>query len=112
MKRLFVGNLSWGVNEDALREAFAAYGPIGDCTIAKERQEPGDSRPPRSRGFGFVEVDDAMAEKAIEEMNGKELDGRALTVNEAKPREDRPRGNFGGGNGGGYGGGNRGGWNR
>lgn len=104
MKRLFVGNLSWGVNEESLREAFKEFGPVGDCTIASERQEMGDNRPPRSRGFGFIELEDEMAGKAIEAMNGKELDGRALTVNEAKPREDRSRGNFGGGN--------RGGWDR
>jgi RNA recognition motif-containing protein len=95
-KRLFVGNLSFDIMEDELRNAFASY---GCSSVAIPVGESG-----RPRGFGFVEVDSEKATAAITEMNGKELSGRSITVNEAKPREER---GGGGGyrNGGGYGGG-------
>ncbi len=85
-KKLFVGNLPYSVNDQSLGEAFASYNPASATVI-------NDKFTGRSRGFGFVEIeDDAAADKAVEEMNGKEVDGRALVVNEARPREDRPSG--------------------
>lgn len=84
-KKLFVGNLPYSVNDQSLGEAFASYNPASATVI-------NDKFTGRSRGFGFVEIeDDATATKAVEEMNGKEVDGRALVVNEARPREERPR---------------------
>jgi RNA recognition motif-containing protein len=103
MKRLFVGNLPWSMTEQGLTDLFAEFGGSNPM-IPKNEQD-------RSKGFGFVEVDDDKMNEAIEAVNGKEVDGRPLNVNEARPREDRSaggRGNFGGGNrgnGGGYGGG-------
>jgi cold-inducible RNA-binding protein len=83
-KKLYVGNISWGVSDEDLKEAFAQFGEITDHVVMKDRDSG------RSRGFGFVTfAEDADAEAAIEAMNEYELDGRALTVNEAKPREDR-----------------------
>lgn len=81
-KKLFVGNISWNVTDDMLRDAFAEHGAVEDAFILKDRETR------RSRGFGFVTFtndDEALA--AIEAMNGYELDGRALTVNEAKPKD-------------------------
>lgn len=93
--KLFVGSLSWGVNDDQLRDFFAAVGTVVSANVITERETG------RSKGFGFVEMSsDDEAKKAIAELNGKELDGRAVTVNEARPREERPRNNYGGGGGG------------
>jgi len=83
-KKLFVGNISWGVSDDALKDLFAQYGEVEDAAILKDRDTN------RSRGFGFVTfTDDTAADKAIAELDGYELDGRALVVNEARPRENR-----------------------
>lgn len=92
-KKLFVGGLSFGTNEDTLRNTFAQAGTVTSAAIIIDRMSG------RSKGFGFVEMEnDAEADKAIEMFNGTELEGRALTVNEARPREERPqRGGFGGG---------------
>ena len=81
-KKLFVGNLPYSITDQKLEELFSAYNPISANVIM-------DKMTHRSRGFGFVEVEDANAEGAIAEMNGKDLDGRALVVNEARPREER-----------------------
>ncbi len=81
VKTLYVGNISWGTTEDELRNAFSRHGEVVGCRIITERATG------RSRGYGFVEVNDDDAEKMIENMNGIELDGRRLVVNEAKPRE-------------------------
>jgi RNA recognition motif-containing protein len=98
---IYVGNLSYKATEDALRQAFAAYGQVTSVAIIK------DAATGQSRGFAFVEMASATeGQAAINGMNGKELDGRPLKVNEARPREERPRG---GGGGGGYGGGGGGG---
>jgi RNA recognition motif-containing protein len=81
-KKLFVGNISWNVSDDMLRDAFAEYGTVEDAYVLKDRETK------RSRGFGFVTfTNDEEADAAIEAMNGTELDGRELTVNEAKPRD-------------------------
>jgi len=98
-KKLYVGNLAFATTSDDLRDAFSEYGTVSSATVITDRETG------RSRGFGFVEMEDG-AEQAVEAMNGKELGGRTLNVNEARPREDR-RG--GGGGGGGYGGGGGGG---
>lgn len=98
-KKLFVGNLSWNTKDDSLNTLFATIGPVSSAQVITDRYTG------RSRGFGFVEMEDADADRAIAELNGKDLDGRQITVNEARPREDR--GNGGGGYRGGNGGGHR-----
>jgi cold-inducible RNA-binding protein len=92
MKNIFVGNLSFGATEDAVRSLFEAYGTVDRVNVVTDRDTG------RARGFGFVEMSvNAEADRAIAGLNGKELDGRALNVNEARPKEDR-----GGGGGGGF----------
>jgi RNA recognition motif-containing protein len=93
-KNLYVGNLPFNTTQDDLREAFAQFGNVARVQVVTDRETG------RSRGFGFVEMDDG-AEEAIAKMNGVQFQGRTLTVNEARPREERG----GGGGGGGYGGG-------
>jgi RNA recognition motif-containing protein len=101
MKNIFVGNLSFGATEDAVRALFEAHGKVDRVNVVTDRDTG------RARGFGFVEMsDDGEAEKAIAAINGRELDGRALNVNEARPKEER------GGGGGGYRGGGGGGGQR
>ncbi len=97
-KSLYVGNLSYDVTEQELRDLFTPWGPVAETRLIAER------------GFGFVEVPADKAAEAILAMNGKEHKGRTLVVNEARPRSERPsgdrRGPSGGGGGrGGYGGG-------
>jgi RNA recognition motif-containing protein len=84
---IYVGNLSYSVTEDDLRQAFEAFGQVASVSIIKDKFSN------QSKGFGFVEMpsqDEAQA--AIAGMNGKELKGRALNVNEARPRTDDRRG--------------------
>src|SRR5712692_1661777 len=98
MKNIFVGNLSFGATEDAVRALFEAYGAVDRVNLITDR----DTGQPR--GFGFVEMaNNAEADRAIAELNGRELDGRALNVNEARPKEDRGGGGYRGGGGGGGG---------
>src|SRR5437870_2983126 len=92
-KNLYVGNLAFTTTQDDLREAFSQFGTVSRVQLISDRETG------RSRGFGFVEMEDG-AEEAIAKMNGASLQGRTLTVNEARPREPRA-----GGGGGGYGGG-------
>jgi RNA recognition motif-containing protein len=109
--KIYVGNLSYEVTEDDLRQAFAAFGSVESVAIIKDRSTG------QSKGFGFVEMpskDEGQA--AITGLSGKEIKGRTLNVNEALPRtENRSggggRGGYGGGGGGrgGYGGGGGGG---
>lgn len=97
--RLYVGNLSYNTTSQSLEEMFAEFGQVKSAQVVQDRDTG------RSKGFGFVEMNDAgQAKAAIEALNSKEVDGRSLTVNEARPREER---SFGGGGGGGrgYGGG-------
>jgi RNA recognition motif-containing protein len=92
---IYVGNLPFGVSEDEVRQAFAAYGNVSAVSIIKDHVTG------QSRGFGFVEMPDGTeGNAAIVALNGKPLKGRPLKVNEA-----RPKGEGGGGGGGGYGGG-------
>jgi cold-inducible RNA-binding protein len=87
MKNIFVGNLSFGATEDAVRSMFEQYGTVERVSIVADRDTG------RSKGFGFVEMSgDAEAERAINSLNGQELDGRNLTINEARPKTDRPAG--------------------
>ena len=78
-KKLFVGNLSFQTTENDLSSLFAQAGEVESVRIITDRDTG------RSRGFGFVEISDDNAEKAIAQFNGTQLDGRALTVNEARP---------------------------
>ncbi len=98
-KNIYVGNLTWDATADDLLALFQEHGNVARAQVITDRETG------RSRGFGFVEMDnDAEAQKAIEALNGSNFRGRPLTVNEARPREDR---GGGGGGGGGYGGGVR-----
>jgi cold-inducible RNA-binding protein len=92
MKNIFVGNLSFGATEDAVRSLFEAYGTVDRVSIVTDRDTG------QARGFGFVEMSvNADADRAINELNGRELDGRAMNVNEARPKADRASGGGGGG---------------
>ena len=82
-KTLYVGNLPWSMTEEDLTSAFEAHGQVISSRIVTERESG------RSRGFGFVEVEDADAEKMVKAMNGFSLGGRPLIVNEARPRQER-----------------------
>src|SRR5436190_16570084 len=92
MKNIYVGNLSFGATEDAVRSLFETHGTVARVSIVTDR----DSGQPR--GFGFVEMsNDGEGDKAIAALNGRDLDGRTLNVNEARPKADRPSGGGGGG---------------
>ena len=81
---IYVGNIAWGMTEDDLEGLFAEHGTVVSASIIQDKYSG------RSRGFGFVEMeDDSAAETAIEALNDSEQSGRALKVNQAKPREDR-----------------------
>ena len=105
-KKLYVGNLSYGVSSSDLQELFAVHGTVESAQVITDRESG------RSKGFGFVEMSsDEEAQAAIRALNGQDHNGRPLTVNEARPREERgggggrgPRGGGGGGYGGGRGG--------
>lgn len=91
-KKLYVGNLSYGVTNANLEEMFATFGGVRSAQVIMDRDTG------RSKGFGFVEMEnDNSANDAIQGLHEKEFEGRPLTVNEAKPREDRGGGGFGGG---------------
>jgi len=100
MTKLYVGNLPYSYNDDALKQLFAAYGDVVATVII-------DRMTGRSKGFGFVEVSEDKAQGAIAEMNGKDIEGRNLVVNEARPMTERPKRDFGGDRGGGDRGGDR-----
>ena len=87
MVKIFVGNLSFDIDEHDLKEIFAEFGDVERASIARHER----SRHPR--GFGFVEMPDSdEAAQAVETLNGKEVMGRALTVNESQPPQSgRPR---------------------
>ena len=86
MMNIYVGNLSYGMSEDELRDAFGAFGEVSSVKILMDRETG------RSRGFGFVEMpNQSEAETAIAQLNGKDVGGRALRINEARPREQQQR---------------------
>ena len=102
-KKLYVGNLGWGVTDSQLQDLFSPYGTVASAQVIADRDTG------RSKGFGFVEMGtDQEAQAAISGMHGQLVEGRPLTVNEARPKEGGGGGGGGprgGGGGGGYGGG-------
>jgi cold-inducible RNA-binding protein len=90
--KIYVGNLPWSTGDAELEEMFAAVGAVESARVITDRDTG------RSRGFGFVEMNQADGQLAISEINGNEIEGRALRVNEAN--EQKPRGGGGGGGGG------------
>ena len=87
-KKIYVGNLPWSATDSSIRDLFARHGEVISARVITDRDTG------RSRGFGFVEVEEADATAVISSMNGKDVSGRQLTVNEARPKE--PRGDSGG----------------
>jgi RNA recognition motif-containing protein len=82
--KLYVGNLPYGVDDDKLKEIFAAIGEVTEAKVIADKFSG------RSKGFGFVTMkDDAIAEKAVKELDGKEIEGRNLKVNVARPMRER-----------------------
>jgi RNA recognition motif-containing protein len=105
--KVYVGNLPFSASGEELRALFEAYGEVTSATVVTDRETG------RSRGFGFVEMGDDNARRAIEALNNHDMGGRPLVVNEARPREEGgPRRGGGGGNGRGGGGGGGGGGGR
>lgn len=97
-KKIYVGNLSFDTNDTQLNQIFQPFGQVTSSRVITDQYTG------RSRGFGFVEMDNnEEADKAIAGLNGKNVEGRDLNISEARPREDKPRGG-GGYGGGGYGG--------
>jgi len=91
---IFVGNLSYSTTDDSLRTLFEQHGEVASAKVISSRDTG------RSRGFGFVEMNDPdQAKEAIEKINLAEIAGRRVTVNEARPKSDRPRRGGGGGGG-------------
>jgi cold-inducible RNA-binding protein len=91
MKNIYVGNLSFGATEQAIRSIFEQYGTVERVHLVTD---PNTGQP---RGFGFVEMpNDDEAAKAISAVNGTDVGGRMLAVNEARPKTDRPSGGSGG----------------
>jgi RNA recognition motif-containing protein len=80
MKKIYVGNLPWSADDAALRDLFATVGEVQSVAVVSDRDTG------RSRGFGFIEMNDTDADKAIAELNGRDMDGRELRVNEARER--------------------------
>jgi RNA recognition motif-containing protein len=99
-RKLYVGNLPYGVTDSTLQQMFAPHGSVESAQVIMDRDTG------RSKGFGFVEMKtDQEAQAAIAALNGNDIEGRALTVNEARPKTEGGggRGGFGGGGGGGGG---------
>jgi RNA recognition motif-containing protein len=89
MKSIFVGNLPWSATDEELKQKFSEFGTVISARIMMDKMTN------KSRGFGFVDMEDADMEKAIAGMSGKKWGDRELTVNEAKPRENRTGGSGG-----------------
>ena len=86
---IYVGNLSYRMDDKDLEGIFAKFGAVKSAKVIMDRETG------KSKGFGFIEMEDSSAgTKAIEALNGNESEGRTLRVNEAKPREERPRRQF------------------
>jgi RNA recognition motif-containing protein len=88
MTKLYVGNLPFSATEEAVRALFSAHGTVEKVSLINDRDTG------RPRGFGFVEMNNADASRAMQSLNGQEMDGRALKINEA---QDKPRSGGGGG---------------
>ncbi len=98
--KLFIGKLSFDTTDDSLRAAFEQFGAVASAQVIMDRDSG------RSKGFGFVEMEnDAEAQAAIAGLNDQEIDGRSVVVNVARPREDRPQRSGGNGGGGSFRGG-------
>lgn len=83
IKKLFVGSLPWATDDQKLHDLFSQFGKVNSATVLQDRMTG------RSRGFGFVEMEnDNEALEAIEKLNGSDLEGRKIVVNEARPREN------------------------
>ncbi|KQT35461.1 RNA-binding protein [Chryseobacterium sp. Leaf405] len=114
---IFVSNINYATKDYELQDLFSEFGEVSSVKIITDRETG------RSRGFGFIEMEDAEGQQAIDALNEKEFNGKTLNVSEAKPKEDKPRRTFNGGGsgrssggygsnsggngGGGYGGGSR-----
>ena len=85
MKNIYIGNLPFSADEAEVKGLFEAYGTVNSVNLITDRDTG------RLRGFGFVEMDDADAAKAIESLDGQDFGGRSLKVNEARERQERPR---------------------
>jgi RNA recognition motif-containing protein len=85
MKSIFVGNLPWSVTSEELEAKFAEFGNVLSARVMTDKFSG------KSRGFGFVDMEDADAEKAIAAMSGYKWGDREITCNEARPKTDRPR---------------------
>lgn len=97
-KKIYVGNLSYGVTSEQLSEVFSQFGTVDSSNVITDRDSG------RSKGFGFVEMStDSEAQAAIEKLNGSDLSGRAMNVSEAKPMAPRDSRGGGGRSGGGRG---------
>jgi len=83
VKTLYVGNLPWSTTEEDLHRAFSQVAEVKSCRVITDKATG------RSRGFGFVEVDDADGDRVVEAMNGTMLGGRQIIVNEARPRQPK-----------------------
>lgn len=89
--KLYVGGLAYAVTDADLETMFKDFGAVTSAVVIKDRDSG------QSKGFGFVEMaDDAAAQNAIKDLNGKEISGRSVTVNQARPQEDRSSGGGGG----------------
>jgi len=84
VKKIYVGNLPWSATEADLRELFSSVGTVHSAAVITDRDTG------RSRGFGFIEMDDSDAEQAISQLDGREMDSRPLRVNEAQERQRGP----------------------
>jgi RNA recognition motif-containing protein len=86
---IYVGNLSYKMDDKELEAIFLKFGAVKSAKVIMDRETG------KSKGFGFIEMEDSAAgAKAIEALNGNESEGRTLRVNEAQPREERPRRQF------------------
>ncbi|MFN7987874.1 MAG: RNA-binding protein [Thermoanaerobaculia bacterium] len=81
--KLYVGNLSYSTNDSTLNDLFSPFGQVESARVITDRDSG------TSKGFGFVEMSNADAQKAMGALNGREIDGRSIRVNEAKPQENR-----------------------
>lgn len=85
---IYIGNLPYSTNEDAVRDLFEQYGQVDSVKLIEDRETG------RLRGFGFVEMEDEGGNRAIEELNENDFGGRNIVVNEARPRNNDRRGGF------------------
>ena len=90
MTKLYVGNLPFSATDDSVRALFSKYGTVEKVSLITDRETG------RPRGFGFVEMSNADASRAMQALNGMDFEGRSLKVNEAQDRERSGGGNRGG----------------